>query len=420
MPTQVKHRSSKSKDWPKQIKFGRETVKVYRRQMPNGDWGFMVANYSSGKRKFDSYSTEAKAIDAANLLARRLSTKQVVAANMTNSEAASYAAAVETLKPHEVSLPVAAETLSECIRVAGSLPTVLEAVKFWAQRNKPVTRATVSEVVEKLLEVKRKAQSSKRNLQDLKNRLGKFAADFQKDCCDVSTSEIQNWLDELDLSNRSKINYRRTIHTLFAFAEKRGFAADNPATATEVGKADEVSVEIYTPAEIQKLLKASSSEFLPVIVLGAFAGLRSAEIERLNWEDLSFDESHIVIGKDKAKTASRRVVPIWDNCAEWLAQYQNFTGDIWRGDESKFHKTQRSIAESAGVAWKSNALRHSYASYRFAQTSDAGRVAGELGNTADVVHKHYRALVSAKEAEKWFSIRPDSALKNVIKLNNAS
>ena len=33
--------------------------------MPNGDWGFMVANYSSGKRKFDSYSTEAKAIDAA-------------------------------------------------------------------------------------------------------------------------------------------------------------------------------------------------------------------------------------------------------------------------------------------------------------------------------------------------------------------
>ena len=62
----------------------------------------MVANYSSGKRKYDSYPTEAKAIEAANLLARRLSTKQVVAANMTNSEAASYAAAVETLKPHDV------------------------------------------------------------------------------------------------------------------------------------------------------------------------------------------------------------------------------------------------------------------------------------------------------------------------------
>ena len=98
MPTQVKRHSSKSNDWPKTIKFGREAVKVYRRK----SGGFMVANYSSGERKLESYSTEAKAIEAANLLARRLSTKQVVAANMTNSEAASYAAAVETLKPHEV------------------------------------------------------------------------------------------------------------------------------------------------------------------------------------------------------------------------------------------------------------------------------------------------------------------------------
>lgn len=388
--------------------------------MPNGNWGFQIPNSSSGKRKLDSYSTEAKAIEAADTLVKRLSSKQVVAAKMTNNEAASYAAAVEILKPHGVSLPLAAETISECIKTAGDLPAILEAVKFWAQRHKPVTRARVSEVVEKLLIVKRKARSSKRNLQDLKNRLERFSNDFQKDCCDVSTSEIQNWLDELDLSNRSKINYRRTIHTLFAFAEKRGFAADNPATATEVGKADEVSIEIYTPAEIQKLLKAAPSEFLPVIVLGAFAGLRSAEIERLNWEDLSFDDSHVVVGKDKAKTASRRVVPIWDNCAEWLAQYQNCTGKIWVSGESKFHKMQRLIAEGAGVPWKSNALRHSYASYRFAQTSDAGKVAGELGNTASVIHKHYRALVSTKEAEKWFSIRPDSSVKNIIKLSSAS
>ena len=167
-------------------------------------------------------------------------------------------------------------------------------------------------------------------------------------------------------------------------------------------------------------MKAAPSEFLPVIVLGAFAGLRSAEITRLDWEDLSFDELHIVVDNDKAKTASRRVVPIWNNCAEWLSQYQNCTGKIWSNEESKFYKMRRIIAKEAGVPWKSNALRHSYASYRFAQTSDAGKVAGELGNTASVVHKHYRALVSAKQAEKWFSIRPDSSVKNIIKLSNAS
>lgn len=39
----------------------------------------MIANYSSGKRRWDSYLNEAKAIEAAALLARRMGSQQVVA-----------------------------------------------------------------------------------------------------------------------------------------------------------------------------------------------------------------------------------------------------------------------------------------------------------------------------------------------------
>ena len=67
------------------------------------------------------------------------------------------------------------------------------------------------------------------------------------------------------------------------------------------------------------------------------------------------------------------------------------------------------------VKWKANALRHSYASYRFARTGDAGRVAGELGNSAAVVHRHYRELVKPVEAERWFSVKPE-APTNVMSL----
>ena len=56
------------------------------------------------------------------------------------------------------------------------------------------------------------------------------------------------------------------------------------------------------------------------------------------------------------------------------------------------------------MKWKANALRHSYASYRFAQTGDAGRVAGELGNSAAVVHRHYRELVKPTDAQRWFAV----------------
>ena len=137
MTTKTKRKRTSSKDWPKEIKHGRATVKVYRRKMPNGNWGFMVANYSSGKRRWDSYPNEAKAIEAATLLARRMSKQQVVAASMTNADAAAYAAAVDTLEPFSVSLPAAAETLAKCLETAGDTSSVLEAVNFWALRNKP-------------------------------------------------------------------------------------------------------------------------------------------------------------------------------------------------------------------------------------------------------------------------------------------
>ena len=53
----------------------------------------MVANYSGEKRRFDCYPTEAEARDAAQRLVRQLSERQVVAASMTNEQAAEYAAA---------------------------------------------------------------------------------------------------------------------------------------------------------------------------------------------------------------------------------------------------------------------------------------------------------------------------------------
>jgi hypothetical protein len=77
------------------------------------------------------------------------------------------------------------------------------------------------------------------------------------------------------------------------------------------------------------------------------------------------------------------------------------------------------VKAQKAVAWKANGLRHSYASYRFAQIGDAGRVAGELGNSATVVHRHYRELVKPGDAERWFSVKPDGRPANLLLLAHA-
>ena len=60
------------------------------------------------------------------------------------------------------------------------------------------------------------------------------------------------------------------------------------------------------------------ADFLPCLAVGMFAGLRSAEIERLEWKDIDLKQRHIVVSADNAKTADRRIVPIAANLAEWL------------------------------------------------------------------------------------------------------
>jgi hypothetical protein len=53
-------------------------------------------------------------------------------------------------------------------------------------------------------------------------------------------------------------------------------------------------------------------------------------------------------------------------------------------------------------------LRHSYASYRLAAIQNAAQVALEMGNSSEIVFKHYRELVKPEAALKWFSIFPES------------
>ena len=67
------------------------------------------------------------------------------------------------------------------------------------------------------------------------------------------------------------------------------------------------------------------------------------------------------------------------------------------------------LAEDAGLTWKHNGLRHSFASYRLAAIHDAPRVAAELGHTSpQMLYSTYRELVLPEEAERYWKIAPQS------------
>ena len=57
-------------------------------------------------------------------------------------------------------------------------------------------------------------------------------------------------------------------------------------------------------------------------------------------------------------------------------------------------------------AWKHNALRHSFISYRVAETQDVAKVSLEAGNSPQMIFKHYRELVRPDAAKAWFALMP--------------
>ncbi len=392
------------------VSVGNVTVKIYARKRPTAIGKsrkvYEVSDYTTGIRRLRSFSDAKEARQEAEKIARQLATGEATAGTMRNTEAASFGRAIELLRPTGVSLEIAASTFTEAFQILKA-NAIVDAARFYVSRHKPIEPKSVSEVVAELLTVKESRGASQRYMEDLRQRLGRFANDFKKDTGSVTTAEVQAWLDGVKLSTQTYANNRRILHLFFQFAVARGYAFDNPVVKAERVKVNGGEIEIFTPDEITRLLSAASPEFLPVLAIGAFAGLRTAEIERLEWEDIDLAGRIIKIGVSKAKTASRRIVPICDTLAAWLAPYAARHGMVWLETSTILTHRQNDTAKAAGMKWKHNALRHSYASYRFAQIGDAGRVAGELGNSAAVVHRHYRELVKQSEAAAWFAVKPE-------------
>jgi integrase len=426
-------RTKRSK--PEIIKSGNVAVRLYKRerQTANGKTRiiFEVADYTSGERRFRGFSDHEAAKTEATKIARQLASGETTAATMRNSDAASYGRALELLRPTGAALEVAAATYAKAFKILGT-DAIVESATFYARHHAGhVMKRKIADVILEFIASREARGKSLAYINDLRQRLARFAKftgaevstiyqpesaeqpDTRNRGMDVSaitTADVSRWLDGLKLSPQSTKNFRTVLHTLFAFGEARGyvFKGGNPVTDTESVEVNASDVKIFTSDEIGKLISVAPKDFQPLLTLGAFAGLRTAEILRLEWCDIDLAGGFITISSGKAKTRSRRLVPIQPNLKAWLEPYINESGLLWKRTVNDLQDARASTVKAAGVAWKDNGCRHSFISYRLAAIQNAAQVALEAGNSPNVVFKHYRELVKPVAAQIWFSIAPDN------------
>ena len=273
---------------------------------------------------------------------------------------------------------------------------------------------TVAALVAEFNTAKRKDGASERYLGDLRNRLDTFAEEFGAlKVAEITPSQIDDWLRGLEVAGQTRNNFRRVLHVFFEFGKVRGYATHNPVTGTSKAKVVRGTPEIFTPEQMRTVLDKAPADFVPYLAIGAFAGLRSAELERLDWSEIDLAGRLIQVRAEKSKTAQRRFVRICDALAAWLAPHVRKSGPV--ATTESVRDGREKTCKAAEIEWPANVLRHSFASYHLAQFKSAAETAAELGHAgAAVLYQHYRELVKPEAAARWWRIMPPADYGNVV------
>ena len=402
--------------FPQRVKCGSCSVTIYSTPTKGRELYTLCYYGEDGRRLRPAFADYEAAKAHADEVVEKLARGQADVLTLNGHERAVYMRAVEALRSSGVSLDAAVQQFVEAFKLLNGA-SLLEAAKlFAAQQPAGIVHKRVSEVVDELLAAKKEKGRSALYIKDLRLRLTRFADAFACPIANVTSADIERFLQSLSLSARSTNNFRLVVGTLVNFAKKRGYVAQSHRSVLDVEKEteDEGEVEVFTPAEIQTLLASAKEDLLPAVVIGAFAGLRSEEIRRLDWADVKMREGHIEVRKAITKTRVRRFVTMHANLKAWLMPHVRESGPVC--EYANYGNQLLKLAKVSGVEWKRNGLRHSFVSYRVAESDDIQKTSIEAGNSPKVITQNYLKCVTKEQAVKWFSVRPDGRDDVIVKL----
>jgi integrase len=274
--------------------------------------------------------------------------------------------------------------------------------------------------------------------------LRRFAGMFQNTAvCDLGKPLVDQFFKDLGkipsqsrnrkaaTSAKSRNHYRAAIRQFLAWAVRKDYITANhrllEADSLRPQKGNDAKIQFYTAPELKALLDTATGSMRAMIAIGGLAGLRTAELLRLDWEDTRRCDGYIEVTSGKAKTRARRLVEIVPALAQWLAPYGELSGRIWQGHEVTFQQHFNKLCDEAtfetkghkvAVKRKPNGLRHSFCTYHMAAHGSEGETALQAGNSPQMLFAHYRGLATKAEGQAWFAVTPAQP-GNVIPLATA-
>ncbi|MCZ6689589.1 MAG: tyrosine-type recombinase/integrase [Planctomycetota bacterium] len=233
---------------------------------------------------------------------------------------------------------------------------------------------------------------------------------------DVRTPDVQRFLDrgirDRNWTPGTALRYREIIHAAFEYARRMEYLEENPARGVPRPKLPDRDIRYLDHDQVDEVLDIVSSDLLaPVIATYVFAGLRRTEAAWLTRRDfdavpnrptLSIAAKEINGEAWMPKTRRNRIVPVHrPRLFPVLEKHTSkLNGEHWlfpspegcRWDPDNLSKRFRRIMKRAGKPWNFLDLRHTYGSLLAQRGVSDYEIATLMGNSPEIVRKHYARL----------------------------
>lgn len=145
----------------------------------------------------------------------------------------------------------------------------------------------------------------------------------------TEAERFQAWCYDKVPSTNSCNSYCRMVGSVFTWAQRHGWIEKHPFYGLKSFKASSLEIRVFTPAEIEAILRAVKEKPLwhCRILFGLTAGLQRSEVATLTYDDLDFDKKLIKIRAKREgplmmawepKDYEQREIPLKDELAELI------------------------------------------------------------------------------------------------------
>jgi integrase len=401
--------------------FGKGVFRIVEFENPSRGTAFRVTGWTAdGKRIRENFKTHDEAV----------SRKQALDVQSANLETAGQTVFTR-LTPAQVNDAEAARATLD--RLGFTSWTFSMAADFLGRNYRdPLKRISVKEAVDKFRAEKKSANRRGRYLKDLELELGYLTTKHgSKLTHEVQKEDLIEVIAVGDRGAERQNNIRKDFRTFFNWCAANGYAQSNPAELVPVKTVERGEIVTLSLEKVRALMGVAvgykKGKLVPYVALATFCAIRPDELARLSWAQIDLGEKQVTITASAAKKRGRRVVDIPDNCVAWLAPHARkkkpIKGINWRKDfdwvkarigygnpermpQGRKGKDKKKWAHLK--PWPQDVLRHTGISCHYRLHEDEGKTASWAGNSPDMIHAHYRALISATDAAAFFEIVPDA------------